>query len=229
MESLNCGICYNPYNREEFTPFMLANWGHSLWRTCLLAINGSGRQRLQCPMWKVEVTTQPKPNYALLDVIDEDVKEETFIIKFGKVPHFVDVVTLRENFLNHFENQEDIVSIKYEDDPNSYFYHTMSDHSGDSGEWEEKLVSVEYKGVKRKLTIDLFDGKVFTMNNSEMHLMLNVTSVENKSLHPDVRGILKAKGYDLVFLIPSKPAFGYDFCIKMNQKFISKDMKSKKS
>ena len=71
------------------------------------------------------------------------------------------------------------------------------------------------------------DGKLLTFINEEMHCMLNVTSINNKSLHPDVKNILKAKGYDLVMLFPSRPALGYDISIKMDKKFMSVDKQSK--
>mmetsp|Transcript_16519 Transcript_16519/g.14420 ORF Transcript_16519/g.14420 Transcript_16519/m.14420 type:complete len:251 (+) Transcript_16519:153-905(+) len=174
-------------------------------------------------MCKTKSTLDPKPNFALLEVVDVEVKEKTITVNIGKVPHFIDVVMLREKFLNKFDSGENIVSVSFQDDIYSSFYSNKV-KAEDSKGCEEKLVVIEYKDVDKKEVIQEFDGKIFTLVNQELHCMLNVTSTDNKCLHPEVSSIFKAKGYDIVMLVPSKPAFGYDFCIKMDQKFVSKDM-----
>ena len=87
-------------------PYNLSDCGHGLWRTCLIAMRTKSKFGKKCPFCKILIRNEPQPNYSLLDVVDEDVKERTFTIKIGKVPHFIDAIILRENFLNNFKFQK---------------------------------------------------------------------------------------------------------------------------
>ncbi|CAI2376507.1 unnamed protein product [Moneuplotes crassus] len=209
MDALTCKICLNEYDRIDFTPVNLPDCGHSLCRTCEVALRMRNPINSKCPFCKKVIMCEPVPNYALLDVIDSiQPPEELITIKIGRVPHLIDVVSLKDLYLNKFPSGKNIEKVTFEDDPHSSFFCSPEP-------CEEKIVTIEYKSENKNEVIKSLDGKIFSIFNEDMHLMLNVCSTENKFLHPDVKKILKAKGYDMVMLIPSRPALGYDLAIKM--------------
>ena len=211
MEVVSCPVCMNYFDRTNWMPMTLADWGHGIWLVWLQSMLARGPAYYKCPSWRVKIKNEPQQNYDLMNLIDEISVEKEVSIKIGYIPNYTTSTVLRENLLGRIAKSKDkIVSIILEDDKNSVC--------------EEQIATITYKGDNKNDFISLLDGKIFSFSNEQMHWMLNVVSASNKLLNKEVKSILLAKWFDVVMLIPNKPAFGYNISVLVENTKIPQEL-----
>ena len=200
MDEICWKVCFSQYDREDFIPLTLPDWGHALWQQCLMQISARARDFYgNCPEWRKLIRNEPQPNYSLMDVLDLQISEKETILRIGRVPNFIDSSILKNNFLERFNSAPNIISIKYEDDTDSIC--------------EEKIVSVTYKGDWRSQVLKELSNKILSVSTEEFHWMINIIRSDNKYLDKIVKDIFSNYNFDLVMVYPNKPVLGFNISI----------------